>query len=98
MELIGIMKVQRFARRRPQAKTPLAVWVEVVSLAEWSSPHDVLETLGQTDFLGHGLAIFNIGGNKYRISATITYERQLVVIRYVMTHKEYDKRSRDGTL
>lgn len=92
------MKVQRFARRRPQAKAPLAVWVEVVLGAEWKSPHDVRQTLGHTDFLGGGLTIFNIGGNKYRISATIRYDRQSVVIRYVMTHQEYDKRSKDGTL
>ncbi len=98
MELIGKMLVQRFVRRRPQARAPMAAWVTVVEMAVWQSPHDVRETLGHADFLGRGLTIFNVGGNKYRISTTTTYQNQRVVIRRVMTHREYDRRSNEGTL
>lgn len=98
MELIGKMLVQRFVRRRPQARAPMAAWVLVVERAGWRSPHDVRETLAHADFLGGGLTIFNVGGNKYRISTTTNYRDQRVVIRRVMTHREYDRRSTEGTL
>ena len=35
--------------------------------------------------------VFDIGGNKYRLITAIHFNRQMVFIRYVFTHKEYDK-------
>jgi len=37
------------------------------------------------------LTVFNIGGNKYRLIVRIRYDFQLINIRAVFTHKEYDK-------
>lgn len=37
-----------------------------------------------------GLTVFNIGGNKARLIATIHYNRRKVYIRAVLTHPEYD--------
>ena len=37
------------------------------------------------------LIVFNIGGNKYRLIASIHFNRGKVYIRHVLTHTEYDK-------
>lgn len=37
------------------------------------------------------LAVFNIGGNKYRLVAYLNFERQIIYVKAVMTHAEYDK-------
>ena len=37
------------------------------------------------------LVVFNIGGNKYRLVAYVQFERQIVYVKAVMTHAEYDK-------
>jgi mRNA interferase HigB len=34
--------------------------------------------------------VFNIAGNHYRLVAKINYPYQIVYIRFVGTHKEYD--------
>jgi mRNA interferase HigB len=39
---------------------------------------------------GDTLTVFNIGGNKYRLIARIRYDYQLVNVRHVLTHAEYD--------
>jgi mRNA interferase HigB len=35
--------------------------------------------------------VFNIGGNKYRLIASIHFNRKKVYIRRILTHVEYDK-------
>ena len=39
------------------------------------------------------LAVFDIGGNKYRLMAYIRFEKQILYIKAVLTHREYDKGS-----
>jgi mRNA interferase HigB len=35
------------------------------------------------------LIVFNIGGNKYRLIASVHFNRGTVYIRHVLTHQEY---------
>ena len=37
------------------------------------------------------LYVFNIGGNNFRLIVIVRFERQMVFVRHVLTHKEYDK-------
>jgi mRNA interferase HigB len=37
------------------------------------------------------LTVFNIGGNKYRLVAYVRLEKQIVYIKAVLTHRDYDK-------
>jgi mRNA interferase HigB len=37
------------------------------------------------------LIVFNLGGNKYRLIASIHFNHSKVYIRHVLTHREYDR-------
>lgn len=37
------------------------------------------------------LIVFNIGGNKYRLVASIHFNRGKVYVRHILTHEEYDR-------
>jgi len=37
------------------------------------------------------LTVFDVGGNKYRLIACVRFEKQIVYIKAVLTHREYDK-------
>jgi mRNA interferase HigB len=50
------------------------------------------------DFLKSGKTVFNIGGNKYRVVVLMMYEWGKVLVRYVLTHKEYDHLNNLGKL
>lgn len=76
---------------RGDAEEPLKAWVQVVRAAEWSKPTDVKLMFRSADILQGGRAIFDIGGNKYRLVVAIHYRGQRVYIRFIGTHAEYDK-------
>jgi len=50
----------------------------------------VKKSFGTVDFV-QGKAVFNIGGNKYRLIVDINFEIELVFVLFVGTHKDYDK-------
>jgi mRNA interferase HigB len=59
--------------------------------AEWKIPNEVKRQFGNASIIGDNRIVFNICGNKYRIVVKINYQNQWVYIRFVGTHKEYDK-------
>ncbi len=56
----------------------------------FSDFNELRETFASADYVD-GLTVFNIGGNKYRLIASIHYNRRKVYIRNVLTHAEYDR-------
>ena len=99
MRIIAWSRLKEFAREHPDALIPLKVWRALIRDGAFRRPQDVKALFGaNVDFLRDHITIFDIGGNKYRISATMRFDIQIVFIRHVMTHREYDERSADGTL
>ena len=47
-------------------------------------------TFPSADHVGD-LIVFNIGGNKYRLIASIHFNRGKVYVRNVLTHSEYNR-------
>ncbi len=73
------------------AKKPLDVWWHEAKKAEWSSPADIKEHYRNASILKDNRVVFNIGGNKYRLVVRINYSYKVVYIRFIGTHKEYDR-------
>jgi len=63
--------------------------------ADWSSPADVRESSATASFVGERV-VFNIGGNKYRVIVFITCEVRTVFVRWIGTHRDYDKVDAEG--
>jgi mRNA interferase HigB len=78
-------------KRLEPARKPAAHWQVVIERSAFPTPNALKQVLGQTDFIGNGRAVFNIGGNKYRLIATVDYKAQALFIHFFGTHAEYDK-------
>jgi mRNA interferase HigB len=93
--VISLKRLREFWERHPDAEPPLRAWYRIALGAEWESLRDVRTTYPHADGVeiesGEILTVFNIGGNKYRLVTRIRYDYQLVNIRSVLTHAEYDK-------
>ena len=65
-------------------------WYRVVKRATWSSLAEVKQSFNTADFSA-SYVVFDVGGNKYRLIAEINFSRDVLFIRWIMTHKEYLK-------
>ncbi len=95
MRVIKKMPLKEFWERWPAAEQPLESWYRQAKRASWRNFAEVRAAFGQTDVAkvdsGNTVAIFDIGGNKFRLITRISYEKQKVYVLRVLTHKEYDK-------
>lgn len=71
------------------AEAPLRAWFFEAEHADWKSTADIKSRYPNASFVGNDRVVFNIGGNKYRLIVALKYP--IVFIRFVGTHKEYDK-------
>lgn len=76
---------------RQDAKGPLDTWYYEARHAHWASPADVKAKYGSGSILKDNRVVFNISGNKYRLVVRINYNSKTVFVRFIGTHKEYDK-------
>ena len=98
MRVITRSKLIAFWEHRDHfdAEAPLRAWFKEVQRAEWTNPADVKEKYASASILKNGRVVFNIGGNKYRLVVEINYCTKLVFIRFVGTHREYDRIDVEG--
>ena len=58
---------------------------------EWTCYADVKKTFNSVDNVGNQHYVFNIKGNNYRLVVVIKFTVKFVYVRFIGTHKEYDK-------
>ena len=73
------------------AKGALEAWYYEAKSAQWASPADIKSLYGSASILKDNRVVFNISGNKYRLIVRINYDSQTVFVRFIGTHREYDK-------
>ena len=73
------------------SKEALEAWYHEAKKASWRSWTNIKEKHRSASILKNNRVVFNISGNKYRLVVKINYEAQIIFIRFVGTHKEYDR-------
>ena len=91
MRIFTEQAMKEFAERNPSSKTALQVWCKVVRKSEWRSLSDIKDTFNSVDYLGNQRFVFNIKGDEYRLVAVVKFSIGFVYIRFIGTHKDYDK-------
>ena len=81
----------RFWKKHHRAKVPLQTWYKITENADWKNMNEVKKIYGTADVVGNNRVVFNIKGNDYRLVVAFNFERQWVFIKFIGTHKEYDK-------
>ena len=93
MLLVGLVRLDECKRKHPGARGPLDAWQVLVERATWVGPQDIKNWQPTASFLTNNRVIFNIKGNSYRLVVKVRYQDELVLIEWVGTHAEYDKKN-----
>ncbi len=97
MRVIARSTLSRFVETLSGHKDKTAVkaavdsWYSEVEKAEWRSSADVKKAYASASIIDAGRVVFNLKGNSYRLVAAVDYQRQLVFIKWLGSHREYDR-------
>ena len=91
MRIISRKTLRDFWEKHPDARQPLQAWFADVKHADWKKSSDIKNVYRTASFLSNNRVVFNIKGNNYRIIVVVQYNYSVVYIRFVGTHKEYDR-------
>lgn len=90
MHIISRKALRQFWEEVPDSASALQRWYRIVNETEYRSFVELRQTFPSADKVGD-LIVFNIGGNKIRLIASIHFNRGKVYVRHVLTHEEYDR-------
>jgi len=76
---------------QPAVKAALDAWFDEVSEAEWASSADVKRHYATASIVNAERIVFNIKGNDYRLVVAVDFEKGIVWIKWIGTHKAYDR-------
>jgi len=82
----------RAGHRDQQAlKAALDAWFDEVRKARWSSTADIKRFYASASIVSSERIVFNIRGNAYGLVVAVDFEKGIVWIKWLGTHRDYDR-------
>ena len=97
MRIIARRTLREFVAARtghkdhPALKAAIDAWFEEVRRAQWRSTADVRRLYATASIVSADRIVFNIKGNSYRLVVSIDFEKGIVWIKWIGTHRDYDR-------
>ena len=91
VRIISNKKLVDYYNKHKETESQLKAWYHEAKKEKWNTPQDVKEKYGSASIIGNNRVVFNIKGNKFRLVTEINYEMKIIYIRFIGTHKEYNK-------
>lgn len=93
MRIIAFRTLREFFEKPENADSEpsLRSWYHDAKNAEWKSSNVIKQQYKNASIIADGRVVFNIKGNDYRLVVAIDYDFQVIFIRFIGTHKQYDK-------
>ena len=69
----------------------LDAWFAEARKARWRSTSDVKRLYATASVVTADRIVFNIKGNSYRLVVSVDFEKSIVWIKWIGTHRDYDR-------
>ena len=91
MRIIARNTLVDFWTRHPETRVSLERWHSPLRAAHWRSTDDVQRAAPKSKVLNRERVRFEIAGGNYRLVAAFDFHRQVVFVKFIGTHSEYDR-------
>lgn len=91
MRVFSKKVLREFWVKHAETEQSLKTWYSETSKAKWKSPKDIKKEYVKASIVGDNRVVFNICGNKYRLVVKFNYQQGWAFVRFIGTHKQYDK-------
>ena len=91
MRIIANKILREFWEIHPDCEQQLKSWFNETNKAVWKNSNDIKSEYPSASILINNRIVFNIKGNKYRLIVKINFEYEMVWVRFIGTHAQYDK-------
>lgn len=92
MRIISVKKLKDFWESGyADSEQPIKVWYQIFKKGNFLNSAEIKNLFPSSSIIDKNLVVFNISGNKYRLVVHIRYDLQIIYIRFIGTHAEYDK-------
>ena len=91
MVVISYKTIREFGEAHQDVTDALNNWYTIMDKSDFANFNELRMVFNSVDAVGDDLYIFNIKGNHYRLVARIIFTVRTVFIKFIGTHKEYDK-------
>ena len=93
MRIIALKTLKEFWEqpKYSDSEGALKSWYHEIKKANWKNPNELKNQFSNASVIGSGLIVFNIKGNKYRLVVSVDFNFKIIFIKFIGTHKEYDK-------
>jgi mRNA interferase HigB len=71
-------------------KSALDAWYAEVKIAHWKNSQEVKKRYASASIISAERVVFNIKGNAYRLVAAVRFDVEVVYIKWIGTHSDYD--------
>ena len=92
MRIIAEGTIRQWAADHARAATSLRQWVKVVRLVEWDAFAALRRTFPSAGMVtvesGRKVAVFNVGGNEFRLVCAVHFNTGTVFALRLLTHAE----------
>jgi mRNA interferase HigB len=75
---------------QPALKAALDAWFDEVRKTRWISTAAVKRLYATASVVTAERVVFNIKGNSYRLVVSVDFEKSIVWIKWIGTHRDYD--------
>jgi mRNA interferase HigB len=91
VRIISKKTLREFWEKHKDSEQQLKSWFQETNSIEWKNPKQIKKEYPSASFLADNRIVFNIKGNKYRLIVKINYDHNILWVRFIGTHAEYDK-------
>lgn len=90
MRVLAKRILREFWEKHPDTEEQLKSWYQETINGNWPNPNFVKDEFPNSRLIPNNRVIFKIRGNHYRLVVRVNYKYQMVYVRFIGTHKEYD--------